>query len=61
MLDDGRTKECTFSIRIYSLHELGKLLHDIGFRVTEASGHPAYPGVFFGATSPRVVILAQKP
>ncbi|HVW26183.1 MAG TPA: methyltransferase domain-containing protein [Polyangiaceae bacterium] len=61
MLDDGRTKECTFSIRIYSLHELGKLLHGIGFRVTEASGHPAYPGVFFGATSPRVVILAQKP
>jgi SAM-dependent methyltransferase len=61
MLDDGRTKECTFSIRIYSLHELGKLLHGIGFRVTEASGHPAYPGVFFGATSPRVVIVAQKP
>ena len=61
MLDDGRTRECAFSIRVYSLHELGKLLHDIGFRVTEASGHPAYPGVFFGATSPRVVILAQKP
>jgi SAM-dependent methyltransferase len=61
MLDDGRTRECSFSIRIYALHELGKLLHDIGFRVAEASGHPAYPGVFFGATSPRVVILAQKP
>jgi SAM-dependent methyltransferase len=61
MLDDGRTRECSFSIRIYALHELGKLLHDIGFRVIEASGHPAYPGTFFGATSPRVVILAQKP
>ncbi len=61
MLDDGRTRECSFSIRVYALHELGKLLHDIGFRVTEASGHPAYPGVFFGATSPRVLILAQKP
>ncbi|HVU04022.1 MAG TPA: methyltransferase domain-containing protein [Polyangiaceae bacterium] len=61
MLDDGRTRECTYSIRVYSLHELGKILHDIGFRVTEASGHIAYPGVFFGATSPRVVILAQKP
>ena len=61
MLDDGRTRECTFSIRVYSLHELGKMLHEIGFRVTEASGHIAYPGVFFGATSPRVVILAQKP
>ena len=61
MLDDGRTRECAFSIRMYSLHELGKLLHEIGFRVTEASGHPAYPGVFFGATSPRIMILAQKP
>lgn len=61
MLDDGRTRETTFSIRVYSLHELGKLLHEIGFRVTEASGHTSYPGVFFGATSPRVVILAQKP
>jgi hypothetical protein len=58
---DGRTGETTFSIRVYSLRELGKLLHDIGFRVTQASGHTAYPDVFFGATSPRVVILAQNP
>jgi SAM-dependent methyltransferase len=61
MMDDGRTRECNYSIRVYSLHELGKMLHDIGFRVTEATGHPAYPGVFFGATSPRVIIVAQKP
>jgi SAM-dependent methyltransferase len=61
MLDDGRSKECNDSIRLYSLHELGKLLHDIGFRVTEATGHPAYPGVFLGASSPRVIIVAQKP
>jgi hypothetical protein len=43
ILDDGRTRECTYSIRLYSLHELGKLLHDVGFRVTEASGHPSMP------------------
>ena len=49
IFDDGRTRECTYSIRLYSLHELGKLLHDVGFRVTEASGHPSTPGVFFGA------------
>jgi hypothetical protein len=61
MLDDGRTKECSYSIRVYALHELGKLLHDIGFRVIEASGHPAIPGVFMGAVAPRVIILAQKP
>lgn len=61
ILDDGRTMECSYSIRLYSLHELGKILHDAGFRVTEASGHPATPGVFFGASSPRILILAQRP
>jgi hypothetical protein len=48
-------------VRIYGLHELGKLLHDIGFKVIQASGAPAAPGVFFGAQSPRVIILAAKP
>lgn len=61
ILDDGRTREAVYSIRLYSLHELGKLLHDVGFRVTEASGHPATPGVFFGQHSPRIIMLAQKP
>jgi SAM-dependent methyltransferase len=61
ILDDGRTRECHYSIRLYSLHELGRILHDIGFRVTEASGHPATPGVFLGQSSPRIIILAQKP
>ncbi|MGC4064220.1 MAG: methyltransferase domain-containing protein [Polyangiaceae bacterium] len=61
ILDDGRTRECTYSVRIYSLHELGKILHDVGFRVTEASGHPSTPGVFLGQNSPRIIILAQKP
>lgn len=61
MLDDGRTRELSYSVRVYSLHELGKILHSIGFRVIEASGHLAYPGTFLGATSPRVMILAQKP
>jgi SAM-dependent methyltransferase len=61
ILDDGRTRESTYSVRLYALHELGKILHDIGFRVTEASGHPSTPGVFFGQCSPRIVILAQRP
>lgn len=60
MLDDGRTKEIEYSIRVYSLHELGKLLHDQGFRVAEVSGRTATPGVFFGSASPRVLILAEK-
>lgn len=61
ILDDGKTRECSYSIRLYSLHELGRLLHDVGFRVTEASGHYATRGVFLGQSSPRIIILAQKP
>jgi SAM-dependent methyltransferase len=61
IMDDGRTKECYYSIRLYTLHELGKLLHEVGFRVIEASGHPTMPGVYLGPNSPRVIILAQRP
>jgi SAM-dependent methyltransferase len=61
ILDDGRTRECSYSVRLYALHELGKILHDVGFRVTEASGHPSTPGVFFGQCSPRLIVLAQRP
>jgi hypothetical protein len=60
MLDDGRSKEIEYSVRIYALHELGKVLHDHGFRVAEVSGRIAMPGVFFGADSPRTLILAEK-
>lgn len=60
MMDDGRTKEIEYSIRIYSLHELGKMLHDNGFRVAEVSGRTGTPGVFFGCESPRTLILAEK-
>jgi SAM-dependent methyltransferase len=60
MMDDGRTKEIDYSIRVYSLHELGKLLHESGFRVAEVSGRAATPGVFFGSDSPRTMILAEK-
>lgn len=60
MMDDGRSREIEYSLRIYSLHELGKMLHDHGFRVAEVSGRTATPGVFFGAESPNVLILAEK-
>jgi SAM-dependent methyltransferase len=61
MLTNGKNRECTYSVRIYSLHELGKLLHDVGFKILKVSGRPEMPGVFFGSTSPRVIILAGKP
>jgi SAM-dependent methyltransferase len=60
MMDDGRSREIEYSIRLYALHELGKLLHEHGFRVAEVSGRTATPGVFLGADSPRTLILAEK-
>jgi SAM-dependent methyltransferase len=60
MLDDGRTRETDYSIRVYALHELGRILHETGFRVAEVSGRVATPGVFFGADSPRILVVAEK-
>ncbi|EYF06353.1 class I SAM-dependent methyltransferase [Chondromyces apiculatus] len=60
MFEDGRSRELDYSIRLYNLHELGKLLHEAGFKVTEVTGHPAHPGVFFGSESPRLIILAER-
>jgi SAM-dependent methyltransferase len=60
ILEDGRTRELDYSIRLYTLHELGRMLHDVGFKVTEVSGHPATPGVFMGADSPRLIVLCEK-
>lgn len=60
MLDDGRQREGVYTLRLYALHELGLLLHQQGFRVAEVSGWMATPGVFFGADSPRILILAER-
>jgi SAM-dependent methyltransferase len=60
MLDDGRTREIECTVRVYSLHELGRILHEHGFKVCEVSGRTATPGVFFGNESPRTIILAEK-
>jgi SAM-dependent methyltransferase len=61
MLTNGKNRECNYSVRIYGLHELGKILHDVGFKVLNVSGRPEMPGVFFGSSSPRIIILAVKP
>jgi SAM-dependent methyltransferase len=60
MMEDGRSKEIEYTIRLYSPHELGKLLNDHGFRVTELSGRISTPGVYFGPDSPRTLVLAEK-
>ena len=60
MFEDGRAREVDYTIRLYALHELGKMLHECGFKVIEVTGHPAHPGVFFGSESPRVIVLAER-
>jgi SAM-dependent methyltransferase len=60
ILDNGRQRDNVYSIRSYSLHELGQILHQQGFRVVEVTGWEAHPGVFFGGDSPKLIILAQR-
>jgi SAM-dependent methyltransferase len=60
IFDDGRQREIEYSVRLYSLHELGQLLHQSGFRILEVSGHQRTPGAFFGPSSRELIILAQK-
>jgi SAM-dependent methyltransferase len=60
ILDDGRQRETRYTLRLYSLHELGQILHLQGFRVAEVSGSEATRGVFLGADSPRQIILAER-
>ncbi len=61
MFDDGHNREFVYAMRLYGLHELGRLLHQVGFRVAEVTGQVATPGVFFGASSPHLIVLVTKP
>jgi SAM-dependent methyltransferase len=61
ILDDGRSKEQQYSIRLYSLSDIGRLLHEVGFRVSAVSGGIATRGAFFGPASRRIIIEAIKP
>jgi SAM-dependent methyltransferase len=60
IFEDGRQAEQEISIRAYALHEIGKVLHHAGFRVTEVSGGLAARGRFFGADSRQLLVLAEK-
>jgi 2-polyprenyl-3-methyl-5-hydroxy-6-metoxy-1,4-benzoquinol methylase len=60
MHEDGRQTEAEYSVRLYSLHELGALLRQMGFRVLEISGQEATRGMFFGIHAPRLIILAER-
>lgn len=60
VFDDGRQLEQEISLRAYSLHEFGKLLHGAGFRVVEVSGSMATRGRFFGNQSREIIVVAAK-
>ena len=60
VFEDGQQMEQEISVRVYSLHEIGKLLRQAGFRVLEVSGSIPTRGHFFGANSRNLLILAER-
>jgi hypothetical protein len=56
---DGRQLEQEISMRAYSLHELGKLLHAAGFRIIEISGSMDTKGRFFGNKSRELLVICE--
>ncbi|MCA9677967.1 MAG: methyltransferase domain-containing protein, partial [Myxococcales bacterium] len=60
VFDDGRQVEQEISVRAYSLHEIGKVMHAAGFRVLEVSGSMVTRGRFFGGTSRQIVVIAER-
>lgn len=60
VFEDGRQLEQEISIRSYSLHEIGKILHHAGFRVIEVSGGLSLRGKFFGTESRQILVVAEK-
>ena len=60
VFDDGRQLEQEISVRAYSLHEIGKLMHAANFRVLEVSGGYQTRGRFFGNQSRHIIVLAER-
>jgi SAM-dependent methyltransferase len=60
VFEDGRQLEQEISVRAYSLHEIGRLLRQAGFRVIDVSGALATRGNFFGTSSRSLLIVAEK-
>ena len=58
--DNEKQSKHEFSLRLYSLHEIGQLLHQAGFAVVKVSGHRATPGAFFGPESSKLIIIAER-
>ena len=59
--EEGRQAEHRYSVRVYSMHEITRLLERAGFGVISAAGHISTPGTFLGPYSRSIWIFAQKP
>ena len=60
ILDGDRQRDARYSVRLYALHELGRLLQQCGLMVVEVSGEIATRGAFFGAASARLIVTAER-
>jgi len=60
VFEDGRQVEQDISVRAYSLHEIGRLLRQAGFRVIDVSGGLNTRGQFFGNVSRSLLVVAEK-
>jgi SAM-dependent methyltransferase len=60
VFEDGRQLEQEISVRAYSLHELGRLLRQAGFRVLDISGSLSTRGRFLGVNSRNLLVLSEK-
>ncbi len=58
--DGAPPREYKSHIRLYSLHELKRILGYCGFRVIEVSGEIHHRGSYLGPASRRSIVLAEK-
>lgn len=61
VFEDGRQFEHRIDMRAYAVHELVQMCGTVGLRVVEVSGSRCTHGRFFGATSPDIWLLAERP
>ncbi|QTA38420.1 class I SAM-dependent methyltransferase [Thermosipho ferrireducens] len=58
IIRDNQKREFTYEIRIYNLTEINELLLSAGFKLLEVYGN--WEKEKFTATSPRIIIIAEK-
>lgn len=58
--DGSPPQEFSSYIRLYSLHEMRRIMEAAGFEVLEISGELHHRGNYLGPTSSRLIVLAEK-